>query len=450
MVNHLRDNLDSKGTKVTAASAAPDSLPSVSQVKQGDVPGFNRWLNPLLCARHNGASLAEAIRQANVAYDAILTEYGTYYTQWAAYKDAQMTPEDTVKAEKYRVFARKDTNARGGETVWYKLAMNKRCQGDTIAVTPGGRLELTFSGPTKSCGNCEVKCKNTNGDWISYRNWNWNVPGSSEFTAGNNIRPLDASAGHTGLYVIHSRSDSFKVSVKAINPPLPPDRLTSPSNPEEFAGFSVGWTSGNSDEFGAINAAVHTIPDVDDDGFNMSTSPKILGSGGVGILIANFDVLAENYWWTNMNLYMSVLDGTPGVAVSYDCPDCENPAGAYILSGGDEEFTLSLGSINTLGSHSISLTADGTTELDCWGLESANSTGTPPAVSDLVIIRDGDDIKLYWSAVPIAGSYIIQTSLAGTGPWIDLDTTNTTSYVHVGEANSNIPQLHYQVIAVGP
>jgi hypothetical protein len=276
------------------------------------------------------------------------------------------------------------------------------------------------------------------------------VPGSAGYHNGNNTRTLDAGAGHTGLYVIHSLSDSFRVSIESINPPLPPNLTTTPSNPEEYAGFGVGWTSGNSDEFGAINSAVLTLPDVDDDGFDLSTAPKILGSGGVGLLNADFDVLAENYWWTDMRVYVRVLNGTAGVTVTADCPDCEISSISYDLVGGDEKFYLGLGSINVLGSHTLSLTATGSTELDCWGLESAHSTGIPQPVTDLVIIRDGDDIQLYWSAVPLAASYLVQTSVTDGGPWADLGSTNSTNYTHVGQAASGTDQLYYQVIAVGP
>ncbi|MCB1060297.1 MAG: hypothetical protein KDB65_08695 [Calditrichaeota bacterium] len=447
MVNHLRDSLDTKGANVTAASAAPDSLSSWSKGKKG---GWNRWLNPLVCARYSGESLPEAIRRANQSYDSSLVQLDSLFRAWAAYLDSLGTHGDSVKAAKYRRWASDAINGKGGETVWFSRTFKESCNGDTISVSPGGRLEFTYSGPNSSCGNSEIICKNTAGHWINYRHWNWNVPGSAGYHTGNNVRTLDAGAGHTGLYVIHSLSDSFRVSIKSINPPLPPSLLTSASNPEDYAGFGVGWTSGNSDEFGAINTATLTLPDVDDDGFDLSTAPKLLGPGGVGQLFADFDVLAENYWWTDMRVYMRVLGGTAGVTVTADCPDCEFSNVSYDLAGGDEKFYLNLGSINVVGSHTLSLTATGTTELDCWGLESAHSTGTPLPVTDLVIIRDGDNINLHWSAVPLAVSYLVQRAASENGPWATIGLAFGTTFVHTGQAASSDEQLYYQVIAVSP
>ncbi|MBK6911211.1 MAG: hypothetical protein IPH10_09825 [bacterium] len=447
MVEDLENGLVKRGAKVTAASAAPNDAPSWSKAGPG---GWNRWLNPLVCARVNGASLPEAIRQANVSYEDMLVRMRDYFVAMAAYFDSLRTHADSLRADTMRTYGGWAGDGIGGETTWYNFSLRKRCQGDTIAVMPGGRLEFTFEGPATACGNCEIKCKNTAGQWVSYRNWNWNVPGSKAHQAGNDVRTLDAGAGHTGLYVIHSRSDSFNVAVKAVSPPLPPLLTTDPSNPETFAGFSVGWTSGNADEFGDIVAFSHMIPDVDDDGFNMSTSPRWLGSGGVEELSMMFDIPVQNYWWTNMNLYFNVLLSFPGGVLDYDCPECSVPSGQFTLSGGQEEFIMNVGAVLGTGQKVLTLRSASPILLDCWGLESAHSTGIPPAVTDLTVLRVGNDVRLFWNDVPVALSYLVQSAPGVNGPWSDLGMVNMPGFVHANQVNQVTTQVYYQVIAVGP
>lgn len=444
MIKHLGDNLQPRGTSVTGASAAPDSLQSFS--KRGD-GGYNYWLNEKACNLAAGKNIHQAINRANAVYDSVLTPLASYCGDWARYFDATGRP---ATGSSWRACSTACVKAKGGGSYLRNFCLPKRCQSDTIQVTRGGRINLTFSGPAKSCGNCEVLCQDTTGKWIRQATWNWNVPGSAGFVNGQNQRRIDSGGASNGIYVIHSRSDTFYVKATSINPPLPPNLDTSPSNPETFAGFAVGWTSGTSEEFGAYAEVLRVLSNVDDLGFDLSTAPKYLGPGGVEIIQAHFDVAAQNYWWTEMNLYVGVLGGQAGTVIGFECPDCEIQNGQVSLSGGNQEVVLNVGSVNSLGSHYLNLFASSLTELDYWGLESAHSTGTPPPVGNLVITRDGNDIRLYWTAVPVAVNYMVQSSPSINGPWTTLTTTASTSYTHLNQANDATTQLYYQVIAVGP
>lgn len=444
MINHLRDNLVPRGTNVTAASAAPDSLQSFS--KRGD-GGYNYWLNEKVCNLAAGKNIQQAINRANTVYDSIMTPLASYCGDWARYWDGRGQPGTGTA---WRSCSTDAARARGGESYLRSFCLPKRCQSDTIQVTKGGRITLTFSGPTKSCGNCEIVCQDTLGRWIRQSQWNWNVPGSAGYMNGQNTRRIDSAGASNGIYVVHSRSDTFYVKAVSQNPPLPPALETSPSNPQDFSGFAIGWTTGTSDEFGNIATNSYTIADVDEDGFDLSTAPKIIGPGGVETLTANYTIPAVTYWWQNMQVYVGIINGVAGTEIFVETPGYENTTHNALLSGGTEEVVFGLGAAQASGAHSLQLFASGPIELDYWGLESGNSTGTPPAVTNLTILRSGNDIQLFWSAVPVAANYRVQSSPGVNGPWTTLVTVGTPNYTIVNQAIAPETQVYYQVIAVGP
>lgn len=456
MVKELADSLDPKSCNVTAAAATDDQNQTISRAGDG---GYNYWLNAKCCALQEGRSIDEAVNIANRAYDQVLQNAAAAQGTTAAAKDA--IAGDPTRRQRVRTAAAADAAQARADSAKYKswqgkqsyfrsFCLPKRCQSDTIQVTRGGRIDLKFSGPSKSCGNCEILCQDTLGKWIRQSQWNWNVPGSAGYVNGQNMRRIESGGASNGIYVVHSRSDSFYVKATATNPPLPPSRDTTPSNPEDFAGFAMGWTNGSSAEFGSLVAGVVNLSDADDDGFDLSTAPSHIGLGGVVNTLVVYDVLVDNYWWQNMQVYVQVLNGTLGTEISVQCNDCDNSLVTATLSGGDEEIILPVGNAGGVGTHSFILSSTDYVELDCWGFESANSTGIPPAVTDLTIQRVGDDIQLYWSSVPVAVSYTVQSSADIAGPWTDLGSVVSPGFTHANQVNAVATQLYYQVIAVGP
>ena len=111
---------------------------------------------------------------------------------------------------------------------------------------------------------------------------------------------------------------------------------------------------------------------------------------------------------------------------------------------------MNVGAVLGTGQKVLTLRSASPILLDCWGLESAHSTGIPPAVTDLAVLRDGNDVRLFWNDVPVALSYLVQSAPGVNGPWSDLGTVNMPGFVHANEVNQVTTQVYYQVIAVGP
>ena len=430
------DSLDTKGTNVTGSSAA-DSNCTLNRK-----PDYSYWLNAKARALQQGKSLQEAIREANRVYDSLLTEIGAWLDRYADSLRAIGTHAESLNADVHNDIADIARDGRGRQQYSRSIPCSTYCQADTVQVTPGGRLEFEFTGNSSNCGNCEVYCLNAQGQRVKTTVWNWNIPGSRNFQAGQDKRRLDSGVNESGLYVFHNNNGRFTVKVKATNPPhVPPGgpRESSPNNPEEFAGFSMGWRSGNANEFSVIFANNYTT--ADSIGMLLDNLPRVLGQGGVGMLNVNFDILEQNDFWTGMEVWLLVLsDGLATITAS--CSNAEFSPMSIDING-PGEYAIPLGAISGTGTHTLTLSADNTVEWDCWALRTTTPTGMPPAVSDLVVQRVGDDIVLNWSAVPLADTYRIYTSPTPDGPWSPLVDVITPTYTHVGEAGAGDRKFYY-------
>jgi hypothetical protein len=436
VLDELRDSLKTKGTNVTGSSAAD------SNCTANNIPEYSYWLNAKARALQRGLSLQEAIQEANHVYDSLLVRIAQYLDSAAMSLDSLHTAADSAHAQELRRIADLLRDGPGREEYFRAIACSTYCQWDTVQVKPGGRLEFSFSGENSNCGNCEVYCKNSQGRWIKKSVWNWNVPGSRGYHSGNDHRTLDAGPGETGIYAFHNNNGHFTVKVKNVTPPHgPPDpqRDTSPSNPEEFAGFSMGGRTGSSLEFGSIVANNYTT--ADSVGMDLTNLPQVLGPSGVQNLNVNFDIEQQNDFWQDMAAWVLVLSSNSGV-ITAQCTGAANSPVVLFFNGPGEYF-LPLGAISGTGPHTLTLSANTDVELDCWALRTLVPTGMPAAVNNLVIQRVGNDIVLNWSAVPLADVYRIYTSSTPNGPWLPLIDVAATTYTHVNEAVSGVKRFYY-------
>jgi len=323
------------------------------------------------------------------------------------------------------------------------LVFTEYCQWQSFFVPRGSSVQLSFEGDPANCGNCNVIEEQV--DLLNICQWNWNVPGSLGYnpTRDNNPRYLHAGPNSTGVFMIHNDDGSFTVTIRPISV-----RQTSPSNRQDYAGFSEGGRSESSEEFGPWTDSVVTV--TEQDSLNLYTLPKILGAGGVQQLVVNFDISQQNYWWSGMKFWAKLIAAAPGTAIRVECTQAQISDDTLYASG-PGEYAVWLGPIWGTGNHILTLTAlSGSAEFDCWALRTTIPTDSLPPVRDLVVWGNGNDIVLSWTVPTFAEAYAIYVSEIGPdGPWSLLDTTADTTYTHVGAA-ATYEKLFYSVTANKP
>ncbi len=482
MVNHLKRNLNGKQADITVASAADSAHSSWSSVRDpdpadttgtGTIPGtgYNDWLFPKACALMEGKSIHEAVRRANHEYDNVLPgiaqgfgDEAQQYDQWAALPDSVLEQLDsTITADSLRRALQACAAAQRAESLkvmqsirteqyWRSVYMEKYCTWDTVQVTPGGRLVFTFSGETNACGNIEVYCKNNAGDWVKQVDqWNYNVPGSAGYQPGRETRKLDADSSSPGIYAIHSTSrNPYTVKVEAFNI-RPPALDTDPSNPEDFAGFAFGGTTGNSDEFEDIVAPAVSI--TQGAGLDLSTMPRRIGSAGVQQLTVDYNLIQQNIYWTGMEIWLNVLSVSAGFQLTIQASNAQIPNQTVPITLTGEQ-SIFVGGVSGTGPRTLVLSSSsGSLELDSWGFRTLMDADPVDPATGCVNLRSvgpGGDINLNWNAAPGAASYNIYAAALPGGPYALIGTSPTNSFVDTGAVSQPFTRRFYYVTAVYP
>lgn len=261
-----------------------------------------------------------------------------------------------------------DDSINDGSVSWVRHQFKEYCEWKKIVVPPGGQARLKFAG-SGGCGNVTIYKENPDGSKERVRVLNWNLPGSLGFQPGNDERVINGDDDSTCVFWIHNDNGEFTVTTDALNDQVLSESV---SNPEEFAGFSVGGTDGSSAEFSDIVAPFYVNEGVDSIGFNLLDAPSTIGPCGVGQYQFIFDVHPSSPFWSDVRIQLEVLSlDSPG-PVTIICETAEvNVQTINIDSAGT--YTADLGAIFSTGQATVLLEA-GTSPvcfvLDSWGLRS--------------------------------------------------------------------------------
>ncbi len=253
-----------------------------------------------------------------------------------------------------------------GSVSWVRLIFKQYCEWKKIVVPPGGQVKLTFKG-TGGCGNVSVYREEGDGSKTRVKVWNWNLPGSSGYSPGNEMRVLNGELTSKGVYWIHNDNGEFSVTVESFRTASLPE---SPSNISTFAGWSLGGTDNSPSEFGLITGPSHFVVDIEIVPLNLQSVPVMLGPcGGVGQLTVTFSP-TPNPYWDDMVLYIVPFQVIQGGMLQVQCPSAEIPMQQIPLVPGQTAFSLPLGAINPLAPGQLTLTSVGGLCLafDSWGL----------------------------------------------------------------------------------
>ncbi len=284
-----------------------------------------------------------------------------------------------------------------GSVSWVRLIFKEYCEWKKIVVPPGGQVKLTFKG-TGGCGNVSVYREEADGSKTRVKVWNWNLPGSSGYSAGNEMRVLNGELTSKGVYWIHNDNGEFSVTVESFRTASLPE---SPSNISTFAGWSLGGTDNSPSEFGLITGPSHFVVDIEIVPLNLQSVPAILGPcGGVGQLTVTFNP-TPNPYWDNMELHVVPFQVIQGGMLQVQCPSAEIPFQQIPLVAGQTAFSLPLGAIDPLAPGQLTLTAAAglCVAFDSWGLRTLVPTFPEYTCGD----ADGNSIVTISDAVYMIG-----------------------------------------------
>lgn len=290
-----------------------------------------------------------------------------------------------------------------GSDSWVRYIFKEYCEWKKIVVPPGGQFKLKFKG-TGGCGNVSIYKENPDGTKTRVRVWNWNLPGSSGYTAGNDERVINADLTGTGIYWIHNDNGEFEVTIDALKNQTLPE---SASNISAFAGFSLGGTDNSPGEFTVITAPAVNIVDIELVPLNLTSVPAIIGPcGGVGQLTVTFTP-QPNPWWSEMELHIVPFQVIQPGMLQIQCPSAEIPFVQIPLVPGQAPFSVLLGTIPP-GPAQLTLSSGGglCLAMDSWGLRSLVPTFPEFVCGD----ADGN------SAVTISDAVFLINYIFGGGP----------------------------------
>jgi hypothetical protein len=275
------------------------------------------------------------------------------------------------QADRYEDYKNRIQGAKDeGSPSWVRYQMTHYCQWKKVTARPGGQLKFKFTG-TGGCGNVKLYRQNADGSKTRIKTWNWNLPRSPGYQPGNENRYYTVPAEGPGTYWVHNDNGQFTMTCFSL---VQPQAGTSASNREDFAGGSCGGSDGSSSEFTQHTGATWQTLDTFGDEFDLAQVPSHIGFSGVGHYTAQFDVPEYNEWWSDLGVWINVLEvQDPGV-LGIACPMADIPyVEVEILEPG--EYLIPIGGIDPIFP-TVELTFEGTLkqavafEWDSWGVQS--------------------------------------------------------------------------------
>lgn len=260
---------------------------------------------------------------------------------------------------------------KGRTNAWVRLQMKKYCEWQKVVVPPGGQLCLEFTGPASNCGNVTVYKDTLDGTTPTKKKvavWNWNIPGSAGFVVGNDKRCINGDSTKETTFWIHNDNGEFAVtaSLLATRP-----NAQSPSNVQNFAGFSVGGNDSSNGEFANIVAPGATMANVEQPGFGLQNVPANWGICGTAQLAATHNVPFLTPWHADMEFRVTVTQVLNPGPLNIQISGVENPNAVFNITT-PGTYIHDCGEFFATGPQQIMIDANGggCFAIDAWALRS--------------------------------------------------------------------------------
>lgn len=384
------DAEEGEGAQIHANSAAADDAVAI-----GDDGDGSAYLDGKIEALENCDPYEEAVYKAEKKYLDYLDDGITYLEEeierqkvtlndWAVFSIIPVFLYQQIleKVEKLEdiIYAR----SRNCPS-WVRYPSESKYAG-LLKVQPMGQLGI-------ECDNLHIVGEQVhgtvtlyeilpNGSRVRVKIWDWNLAGGVGYEYGNEYRVHNVRDTSTGSFYLHFDDEPSWITVESFCDR--PEPAESPSNPEDYALFSLGSLDNSSAEFGYQSNSYHTSYGTDADGFNLSDVPRVIGGTEfVSQYDAHFAPQADNGWWDDMELYIQVLSVyTPG-RLQVVCSTAANIVNPVDIDTAGY-YTVHLGAVTAPSESILSFTADGTLSFtwDCWGVHSIVPAESPVVCGD--------------------------------------------------------------------
>lgn len=268
------------------------------------------------------------------------------------------------------------------------LTMTKYCQNEVIIVPPKKSLVVKYPNPQGRCFNSTIYTgkyePNARRNINHTRDRAWNFNGGKERRIANNDSvpifvtihnddnrsPRDGSEGNN--FDITYEIAALNTMIKDKDYPL--EGTSDPSNEEDYAGFSIGWSDQSSDEFGSAFGSNSITEDLTL-GFELERFPKMMKANTIDTLTINYQIKKYNIYWTDLELVVGVANVSSKGWLYF--ASSSNGVKDSILISSDGVYNYPLGKCNSINSFDIQLIAgDGLNfEFDFFAVPSIREWG---------------------------------------------------------------------------
>lgn len=257
------------------------------------------------------------------------------------------------------------------------------CEEFVRVIPPGKTLEIDFPSSTWWCRNVTVYTRDRSDDPAvdrKFTEWNENEGKTRTITNTDATKTLTVVVHNDDRQPYRPGYAPWTVNLRVVNNSA---LKTTPGNPYDYGGFSMGWSDSSSAEF--RNLAAPSLTVAADIGADLSLMPAWLGmTTGCQELILTRQIPVWDYHWQELGFIVDVVGvGQPG-DLFVDCPQTGTAEMIPIASAGRYEIYLGMMApapdfqIRLVPSNGLEM------ELDC--------VGVPCMVDDAVDV--GDDAVL--------------------------------------------------------
>lgn len=257
------------------------------------------------------------------------------------------------------------------------------CQEFVRVIPPGKTLEIDFPSSTWWCRNVTVYTRDRSDDPardIKFTEWNNNGGKTRKIANGDTTRTLTVVVHCDDRQPCRPGYSPWSVDLRTVTNTA---KETTPGNPDEYGGFSMGWSDSSSAEFRFITApSVIVAADI---GADLSLMPAWLGmTTGCQEVILTRRIPVWNHYWQELGFIVDVVEVAQPGDLFVDCPNTATATLIPITAPG--RYEIHLGMMAPAADFQIRLVPGNGLEmaLDC--------VGVPSMVDDAAGVDDAPDL----------------------------------------------------------